>query len=107
MTKYEEARARLEEHIRETERTYNEEMTQKFGFSEGDIIDYEMTDVKIRGHKTITMTVRGIFNGWHVGAYGAPEQPTMTAYRKDGSLSAKNTILRALNNVRLVKKLVR
>lgn len=92
---YQEARNRLQESFHNARLAYQAMCEQKYGFTKGDIIEYP-------DDKGIPMT--GIFNGWEIKDIMCNEAPpSMTIFKKDGSLSLRTRLLYDPSKARLIK----
>ena len=78
---YEAAKMRLKKCLDEASKAYLAMREEEYGFTEGDIVEYNA-----KGE-----VIRGIFNGWHLLSNGEEAVPNMTPFKRDGTLSEKKT----------------
>ena len=92
---YEAAKMRLKKCLDEASKAYIAMREEEYGFTEGDIVEYEVKGA----------VIRGIFNGWHLLSNGEePRNPNMVPFKRDGTPSGKNRTIYDLRKVRLIKK---
>lgn len=92
---YEAAQARLKACLEDVAQAYKAMREEEYGFTEGDIVEYEVKGA----------VIRGIFNGWHLLSNGEePRNPNMVPFKRDGTPSGKNRTIYDLRKVRLIKK---
>ena len=92
---YQEAKERLQESFHNARLAYRAMCEQKYGFTKGDIIEYP-------GNKGNLL--QGIFNGWEINFMGNEDHPSMTIFKKDGTLSLRTRLIYDPAKARIVKK---